>query len=390
MRAETKIVTAGRHPELNDGAVNPPVVRTSTVISRTMAEWEMRNKPGFKGASYGRLGTATAQSFEEAIAALEGGDRSLVFPSGLAANIGAIMPFVKAGDHILLPDTIYGPVRRFADNRLTRLGIAIGYYDPLDASSVRRLTQSNTRLVYLEAPGSLTFEMQDVPALTREAHAGGAVVVMDNTWATPLYFRPLDHGVDVSIQSATKYIVGHSDVMIGVVTTTAAVTEVVRASRQDFGQISSPDDVYLAQRGLRTMHVRLKQHWAAGLILAEWLAAQPEVMEVFHPALPTDPGHALWKRDFAGASGLFGFAFKPIPAASAEVFVDSLSLFGIGASWGGYESLIMPIHLERQRTVMHKRLTGPAFRIHAGLENTDDLLEDLAKGFEALRTARRG
>ncbi len=385
MRPETRVIHAGRHPEEHDGAVNPPVVRTSTVLSSTMGEWERRTAPGHKGLTYGRHGTSTTRSLEEAVAELEGGFRSMVYPSGLAANVGAILPFVGTGDHILLPDTVYDPVRRFATNALSRLGITASFYDPLDHVALTAAMRDTTRVVYVESPGSLTFEVQDIPAIAAIAHARGAKVVMDNTWATPLYFQPFAHGVDVSVQAATKYIVGHSDVMLGVVTTNEECWKQVKTCQLDFGQTASPDDLYLAQRGLRTMHVRLRQHWEAGIALARFIARQPEVERVMHPALPEDPSHELWQRDFLGASGLFGMLLRPMPEAAVAAFVDNMALFNLGASWGGYETLLKPMAPGTVRTATRWTHEGPAFRVHAGLENLDDLLEDLETGFKAMR-----
>lgn len=387
MKPDTMLVHAGRDPGRFDGAVNIPVVRTSTVISSSLEEWNTRGTAGQSAMSYGRLGTSTTHYFEKAIAAIEGGAGTCVLPSGLSANIWGMLPFLEAGDHVLIPDNIYGPVRRFCNNRLGRMGIDFTYYDPLLGGAIRSVLRPNTKVVYVEGPGSLTFEMPDIPALAEEAHKIGAKVVMDNTWATPLYYRAFEHGVDVSVQSATKYIVGHSDVLLGTVTTTEELLPIVRACRQDFGQITSPDDVYLAQRGLRTLSVRLKQHWQTGLQLAEWLAAQPEVMRVLHPAMPSDPGYAIWKRDYLGASGLFTFLLKPISKAKQAAFIEGLAYFGIGASWGGFESLIMPIHPETGRTATHWDTNCTGFRIHAGLEAVDDLIGDLDAGFGAMRLA---
>jgi cystathionine beta-lyase len=387
MRKETSIVTAGRHPERFGGAVNPPLIRTSTVVARTLDEWSRMTSPDFGGFVYGRHGTPTTQSLEEAIAVIEGGHSSFVYPSGLAANVGAILPFVNGGDHVLMTDTVYGPVRRFAENQLTRMNIETTFYDPKIGGAIRDVFRNNTRLVYVEAPGSLTMEMQDIPAIAEEAHKRGAKVVMDNTWATPLYFAPFEHGVDVSVQAATKYIVGHSDVMMGMVTTTEEAAGLVKECRHDFGQIASPDDVYLAQRGLRTMHVRLAQHARSALKLANWMAEQPEVECVRYPALPGDSGHAIWKRDFKGASGLFTVVLKPMTTEKLTALVDGMELFGIGASWGGYESLVMPVHPKKVRSVTDWTYEGPALRFHAGLENEDDLLEDVAAGFDKCRRA---
>jgi cystathionine beta-lyase len=270
---------------------------------------------------------------------------------------------------------------------LKRFGVETTFFQPLVDAGIVGLMRENTRAVFLESPGSLSFEMQDVPAIAAAAHARWATVLMDNTWATPLYFKPLAHGVDLSIQAATKYIVGHSDAMLGTVTATEAAAPRLRAAHYELGQTAGPDDVNLASRGLRTLAVRLARHWETGVKLAGWIARQPEVARVLHPALPSDPGHALWKRDFAGASGLFGVVLKPVDRKAYAALIDGLALFGIGASWGGYESLIMPMSPGDTRTATQWSDPGPCFRIHAGLENVDDLLADLDAGFRRLRAA---
>lgn len=390
MRDQTKVVHAGRHPEKFEGAVNPPVYHVSTVLSPNLADWEQKNKDyaaGRPGMYYGRHGTPTLDALEEAIAELEGGYRTVVFPSGLAACACAILAFVKAGDHILIADSAYGPTRRVGTRFLKRFGVTAEFYDPLIGAGIQTLLRPNTSVVVVEAPGSLTFEMQDIPAIAAAAHGCGAMVVMDNTWATPLYFKPFEHGVDVSVQAATKYIVGHSDAMLGTVTVTKEAWPKLRETHVDLGQTAGPDDVYLAQRGLRTMATRLKQHGESGLALAQWLARQPEVERVLHPALPADPGHAIWKRDFSGASGLFSVVLRPVSEAAFAAFIDGLELYGIGASWGGYESLVMPFDPCQVRSATRWPHAGPCFRIHAGLESPDDLLADMDAGFRRLRAA---
>ena len=390
MRDETRIVHAGRHPEAFSGAVNPPVYHVSTVLSPNLADWEQKKEDYAAerpGMYYGRHGTPTLEALEEAIATLEGGHRAVLFPSGLAACAGAILSYVKAGDHILVTDSAYGPTRRVALRFLTRFGVTTEFYDPLIGAGIHALLRPNTSVVVVEAPGSLTFEMQDIPAIAAAAHRGGSIVIMDNTWATPLYFKPFEHGVDVSVQAATKYIVGHSDAMVGTVSVTKEAWPKLRTTHVDLGQTAGPDDVYLAQRGLRTMATRLKQHWESGVMLADWVSHQPEVERVLHPALPADPGHAIWKRDFLGASGLFGVVLKSVSKAAFAAFIDGLELYGIGASWGGYESLVMPFDPREVRSATRWPSTGPCFRIHAGLESPADLLVDLEAGFGRMRAA---
>lgn len=384
---QTRVVHAGRHPEEFHGVVNPPVYHASTVLSPTLADWEQKDRDyaaDKPGVYYGRHGTPTLAALEEAIAELEGGYRAMIYPSGLAACACALISYVKAGDHVLISDSAYGPMRRVGWRLLSRFGVEVQFYDPLAGAGIEALMRSNTAAVVVEAPGSLTFEMQDIPAIAEVAHQRGAVVLMDNTWATPLYFKAFSHGVDVSIHAATKYIVGHSDAMVGVVTATKDAWPKLKETHVDLGQTAGPDDVYLAQRGLRSMATRLAQHWQSGLALAEWFSRRPEVEKVLHPAMPDDPGYAIWKRDFLGASGLFSVVLKPVERRAFAAFIDGLELYGIGASWGGYESLIMPFNPSPIRKVRRWPYAGPAFRIHAGLEHIDDLIADLEAGFARL------
>jgi cystathionine beta-lyase len=391
MRDETKAVHSGLHPERFQGTVNPPVFHASTILSRTVEEYQRKRNDWLReapGTYYGRFGTPTTESLQEAVAALEGGHRCVVYPSGLAACSGALLAFLAAGDHVLMSDSVYGPTRNLAKGILKRFGVATTFFDPLVGKGIEPLIRPETRVIYLESPGSLTFEVQDVPAIAEAARRRGITVIMDNTWGTPLYFKPFAHGVDVSVQAATKYIVGHSDAMLGTITCTKDAWTKLRSTTYELGQTAGPDDVYLAQRGLRTLAVRLKQHWQAGLALAEWISRQPEVERVLHPALPSDPGHALWKRDFLGASGLFGVVLKAgVTEKALAAMIDGLELYGIGASWGGFESLIVPFHPAESRTATRWPHKGPCFRIHAGLENVDDLIADLEAGFKRLRAA---
>lgn len=387
MKDNTQLVVAGRHPERFGGLVNTPICRASTILAGSMAEWdEMKRaraaqEPG--ATTYGRYGTATAHAFEEAMAALEGGHRSLVFPSGLAAIATALAALLRAGDHVLVTYSAYSPTRSFLERVLSRFGVEMQVYDPGCGAAIESLMRPNTRVVYVESPGSETLEIQDIPAIAAIAHAHGAFVVMDNTWATPLFFKPFEHGVDVSIHAATKYIVGHSDAMLGVVTCNEATWNQVRETTQDMGQTAGPDDIYLALRGLRTLGVRLQRHWESGLRVAQWLHQQPEVESVVHPALPSHPGHALWRRDFKGACGLFTVVLHASSEASVAAFIDALSHFGIGVSWGGYESLVIPFTPGRHHGTRwpHK---GRAVRMHVGLEDPEDLIADLQHGLTAL------
>ena len=384
--SQTLLVHGGRDPDRFAGMVNTPFHRGSTILSNTMGEWESRKLPDNPMASYGRFGTPTTRSFETLISNLEGGHRSMAFPSGLSACTHSLLAFLKQGDHVLVTDSVYGPTRSFVSKFLARMGIAATFFDPAAGGRIRELIQPNTRVVFLESPGSWTFEMQDVPAIAEQAHRAGAVVIMDNTWATPLFFRPLDYGVDVSIHAATKYIIGHSDALLGVATANADAWPALAAGGHDFGQTAGPDDLYLALRGLRTMHVRMNQHWDSGVRLAESLLQQPLVERVLHPALPQDPGHALWRRDFKGASGLFGVVLRTGDRRVITEIVDRLQLFGIGLSWGGFESLVLPSEPEIARSVRPCPWNGRMLRIHTGLESVDDLIEDMRQAMQ--RAAR--
>jgi len=385
LKDDTVIATAGRDPGNNFGVVNPPVYRASTILYPTVEALEGPRQ--LRGVYYGRAGVPTTFALEDAVAALEGAYGAVVTGSGKTAIAQALMAFVQAGDHLLMVDTAYAPTRQLCDRVLARFGVEVSYYDPLMGAGIERLIQDNTKVVYLESPGSLTFEVQDVPAIAAVAHARDVVVMIDNTWGTPLYFKPFEHGVDISIHAATKYIGGHSDLMLGVVTSTEAVHRQLRLGMQDLGAYASPDDCYQALKGLRTLSVRLERHHANALKLAQWLRERPEVERVLYPPLPDDPGHALWQRDFRGACGLFGMLLKPCPTHAWHAFVEGLELFGLGASWGGYESLVLPNHPERYRTATTWDPALPSIRLHAGLEDPEDLIADLEQGLERLRAA---
>jgi cystathionine beta-lyase len=384
-RTATKIVTAGRDPESYHGFVNPPVYHASTVLYPN-AEDFLAHRARYQ---YGRRGTPTTEALELALQELEGPQCAGVslLPSGLAAISAALLAIVRAGDHVLVTDSAYGPTRNFCGQILSRLGVTTTYYDPGIGGAIAELILPNTRAVYLESPGSLSFEMQDVPAIAKAAHAKGALVLMDNTWATPLYFRPLDYGVDLVIQAGTKYIGGHSDVMLGTVSANAATVAALKNTVRLTGLCEGPDDVYLGLRGLRTLGVRLDRHYESGLAVARWLEGRSEVLRMLHPALPSHPGHAIWKRDFTGASGLFSMVLKPVPKKAYHAFIDTLELFGIGASWGGYESLAIPFDCAPLRTATRWEPGGPTVRFHIGLEAVEDLLADLERGFAALAAA---
>lgn len=389
MKKDSKIVHAGRHPEQYHGAVNPPVYRVSTITFPSVEAMEAANRKPHEGVRYGRSGTPTTFALEEAVAELEGGWRSVATSSGLAAISGALMSFLKAGDHLLMVDSAYWPTRKFCDSVLRNCGVETTYYDPCIGGGIAELIRPNTRVVFTESPGSLTFEVQDIPAIAAAAHAAGAVVIMDNTWGTPLFFQPFDHGVDVSLQAATKYIVGHSDAMLGVITCNQDTWLKVKSTVSTFGYSAGSEECYLGLRGLRTLAVRLRQHQETALKVARWLEDQPDVVRVLHPALPSHPTHDLWKRDFTGACGLFGVIFKPAPEAALNAMLDGFSHFSLGYSWGGYESLVIPTTGHAVvRTASRWDPPGPSIRLHCGLEDPDDLIADLEAGIARMRAFR--
>jgi cystathionine beta-lyase len=388
MKRDTTITHAGRYPRANHGIVNPPVYHTSTVLYPTLDAIEVAGvKREYGKTYYGISGTPTQFSFEEAVAKLENAHRCRAVCSGLAAITVPLLAFLKSGDHMLMADNVYGPARRFALGVLKRNGVETTFYNPTIGAEIANQFRPNTRVLFMESPGSLTFEMQDVPALVAAAKPRGIVTMIDNTWASPIYFKPLDFGVDVSIQAVTKYIAGHSDLIMGTIATNAACADTLDDTFRDFGMHASPDDCFLAMRGLKTIHVRMPRHAETGIKLARWLQQQPEVECILHPALPEDPGHKLWKRDMTGACGLFGVVLKPTPRHALAAMMNGFSLFGMGASWGGFESLIIPAHFTRSVTPW--RHPGPTLRIHAGLEDPDDLQADLAAGFKRMRDAAK-
>lgn len=377
----TRLAHAGREPARQHGFVNTPIYRGSTVIFPTVAALEANDQ----AFTYGRLGTPTVRALEEAIAELEGGHRTLLTPSGLSAIATSLLAFLAADDELLIVDSVYRPARRFCDNVLKRLGVTIIYYDPRIGGDIARLITKKTKVVFTESPGSQTFEVQDIPAIAKAAQAAGAVVILDNTWATPLYFKPFAHGADVSVQAATKYIGGHADIMLGSITMNEKTLGTVAKTHEDLGLCVGPEDVYLGLRGLRSLGVRLARHQQSALEIARWLAERPEVARVIHPGLPSDPGHTIWKRDFTGASGLFSIVLKPVPHERLAAMLDGLSLFGMGYSWGGFESLILPFDPRAYRSATQWQAEGPALRLHIGLEDVDDLKADLDAGFARLR-----
>ena len=385
--AETRLVTAGRDTTAQKGFVNPPVVRGSTVLYSTADDLHA-HRGEFQ---YGRHGTPTTKALQQALIALEGPNCAGVgiAPSGVAAITTALLAILKSGDHLLVCDNAYRPTRLFCNGMLARYGVETTYFDPLIGSEIAGLFRSNTRAVIVEAPGSQSFEMPDIPAIANVAHQCGALVVDDNTWATPYFHRSLDQGVDISIQAATKYIGGHSDIMFGTVSANAKAWPMIADAIRQLGVCAGPDDVFLALRGLRTLAVRLEHHQRSGLDIANWLAARPEVRRVLHPAMSHDPGHAIWKRDFTGASGLFSIVLKEAPQRAVDALLDTVKLFGMGYSWGGFESLIIPFDCTSYRTATDWAPGGPALRLHIGLENVEDLKADLAAGFDAFNATLR-
>lgn len=387
MKKPTQIIHAGRDKQWAGYSVNVPVVRASTVVFDSFAE--MRHAVKHRGDQvpyYGRRGTQTHFAFSDAVCALEGGAGCALYPSGAAAISGALLAFLKTGDHLLMVDAAYEPTRAFCDKVLAPLGIQTTYYDPLIGAGISALIQPNTKVIYLESPCSLTMEVQDVPAICAIAKQHGIVTMLDNTWASPILCRPFEMGVDISIQAATKYICGHSDVMLGTASANAQHWPQLREHSYLLGYCASADDVYLAARGLRTLGVRLAQHQQNARQVLAWLAEQPDVEVILHPELPSHPGHAEFMRDFSGSNGLFSFVLKQADQAALERFVEGMQHFKMGFSWGGYESLIITnSNIQALRSATCWPYRGPLVRLHIGLEDPADLIADLAAAFARLR-----
>jgi cystathionine beta-lyase len=379
----TRLVIGGRKPAEQFGFVNTPIYRGSTVLYPTYDELKARRQKFV----YGTKGTPTTQALEEAWTDISGAAGTVLVPSGLAAIMVALQSCLKAGDHMLVTDSVYRPTRQYADGILKRFGVETTYYDPLVGAGIADLMRPNTTVVFTEAPGSQSFEMQDIPAIAEVAHARGAVVVVDNTWATPLYFPPHERGADIAIEAGTKYLGGHSDLLMGLVTANERCWPALKATADFMAVNAGPEDTFLALRGLRTMKLRLDEAGRQGMAMAEWLSQRPEVKTVLHPAFPSHPGHAIWKRDFKGASGLFSVILHPASEKQLAAFLDGLELFGMGYSWGGYESLVVPFDCAPYRTVTTWSPGGPALRFQIGLEDVADLQADLAAGFERMKAA---
>ncbi|MCW9032692.1 MAG: cystathionine beta-lyase [Rhodospirillales bacterium] len=387
MKKETQLIAAGRHPDSNYGIVNPPVYHASTVTFKTVADMERIGRDSLNNVYYGRYGTPTTFAFEEAVATLEGGDKCIAVPSGMAAIALSLLALLKSGDHLLMVDSAYFPTRKFCDGYLKNYGVETTYYDPMIGGGISELLRPETKVVFTESPGSITFEVQDIPAISAEAHKVGAKVLLDNTWSAGLLFQPFEHGVDVSIQAATKYLVGHSDAMLGTVTTTTELYEQLKWAAVGFGYSAAPDDCYLGLRGIRSLSPRMERHQKSAQQIAEWLEKRPEVETLLHPAFESCPGHEFWKRDFTGAAGLFAISLKNYSKDAVAAMLDDMEHFALGYSWGGFESLIIPSWPKTIRTATEWKGTGPLLRLQVGLENADDLIEDLDKGFKRLNAA---
>ncbi|AYV13572.1 cystathionine beta-lyase [Shewanella algae] len=389
MKKATKLVSLGRDKKWSKGVINPPVFRASTVVFDSVEQMRHATANRAKGEMfYGRRGTPTHFAFQAAIAELEGGVGTALYPSGSAAISGALLSFLKAGDHLLMVDSVYEPTRDLCDKLLKGLGIEISYYDPLIGAGIRELIRPNTKVLFLESPGSITMEVQDVPTLCRIAHEHQLVTMLDNTWASPINCRPFEMGVDISIQAATKYIVGHSDVMLGTATANEAHWDTLRENSYLMGQCTSADDIFLAARGLRTLGVRMAQHEKNALKVANFLAQRPEVDHLRHPAFASCPGHEFFQRDFSAANGLFSFVLKEGNRQAMTAFVEGMEHFKMGFSWGGFESLILAISgIEKLRTATQWDSSKPLVRLHIGLEDPDDLIADLERAFERYHAA---
>jgi cysteine-S-conjugate beta-lyase len=380
----TQVGHLGRAPRKFLGAVNTPVFRATTMLFPTVADLEASTRGEYAGISYGLYGLPTVTDLQTAIATLEGGHAALAVPSGLTATTLPFLALTRPGDHILVTDSVYGPTRRFCELHLKRLGVEVSYYEPLLGADIAREFRPNTRIVFAESPGSLTFDVQDVPAITKVAHDRDALVILDNSWSTPLHFRAFDFGVDVSVHAATKFIGGHSDVLLGIIVASEATFPALHRLWTDMGLAASSDDCYLGLRGLRTLAVRLAHQQASAIKVAQWLRTRPEVNEVIYPALPGSRGHELWKRDFTGATSLFGVVLNPVAKERIDAMLDGMRIFGMGWSWGGFESLIIPTYPQRARTVSTWKAGGPSLRLYIGLEDPDDLIADLADGLARL------
>jgi cystathionine beta-lyase len=388
LATDTFISHVAQNPEKHDGAVNIPVYRASTIVFPTLDDYEAAEKGTYGKPTYGRYGSEATLGLEEALARLEGADHAMLTASGVAAITVALLSFVKAGDHILMADTVYGPARRFCNEHLAKLGVETTFFDPLIGSEIRALMKPNTKIVYVESPGSLTFEMMDIPAIAAVAHEKGAIVMADNTWATQLFFKPFEHGIDVSIHSLSKYVSGHSDLIMGVITSRAELRRPLRKTHYNLGACINGDNAYLALRGLRTMSVRLRHHQESAMKVATWLESHPMVERVLYPALPSHEGHAIWKRDMTGACGLFTFLVGDYPRENLAAMLDNMRLTRMGYSWGAFESLLIPFNPHTIRTATQWKHKGINLRLHVGLEAVEDLMQDIDDGLKRLKNGQ--
>ena len=384
MKKETLLATLGSSPDDHHGVVNLPIYRASTILFPTYDAFMAADNGSWPTPIYGRYGTPSTMALEEALAEVDNAEKAIVTSSGLAAIVVVLLAYLRAGDHVLIPDNVYGSTRRFCDMELNRLGVAVEYYDPLIGASIDGIIKENTRMVFVETPGSLSFEMQDIPAIAKAAHAKGVLVVSDSTWGASLYFRAFEKGVDINIQSATKYISGHSDLVMGVITCNGEHYKRLAQTYKNLGMTPSGDNCFLALRGLRSLAVRLSRHYENAMKVATWLATRPEVHTVLYPALPGAPGHDIWKRDFLGASSLFGVVLHEGDDRKIAALCDGLELFGMGYSWGGYESLLVPVQIVKSRTATQWKYPGTLLRLHIGLEDVDDIIADLEAGLKRL------
>lgn len=387
MKKETLLATLGSSPEDHHGVVNLPIYKASTILFPTYDAFMAADNGTWPTPIYGRYGTPSTMALEEALAQVDGAEKAIVTSSGLAAIVVVLLAYLRAGDHVLITDSVYGSTRRFCEMELKRLGVTVEYYDPLVGADIGRLMKENTKMVFVESPGSLTFEVQDIPAISKVAHEKGAIVVADSTWGASLYFRAFEKGIDINIQSATKYISGHSDLVMGVITCSGEHYKRLSQTYKNLGMTPSGDNCFLALRGLRSLAVRLSRHYESAMKVATWLKDQPEVLEVIYPALPGSRGHDLWKRDFLGACSLFAIRLKTTNPRAVAAMLDSMEIFGMGYSWGGYESLITPIQLDKSRTATAWKDDGTLIRLHIGLEHVDDIIADLAAGLKRLHVA---
>lgn len=386
-RTDTFLAHTGGAPESYMGVVNLPPHRASTILFKNLADFEKADVGDWPLPTYARYGNPSTLAAEEAIAALDGADNAIVFSSGLAAIVNAILSFCSHGDHLLMVDTTYGCTRRWCDQQLGKLGIEVTYYDPAVGADIEKLMRKNTKLVWCESPGSLTFEMQDIPAIAAVAHQHDAIVVADCTWATPLYFKPYEKGVDIVMHSCTKYMSGHSDLVMGALSCKKQHYRALYTTYRNMGACASADNCYLMLRGLKTISVRMEKQIANALKVSKWLQSRPEVASVLNPMLEGDPGHTLWKRDMTGGASLFGVLLKPCSKTALATMIDGLQLFGLGYSWGGFESLMITFDAKRVRTATEWKHDGPNLRLHIGLEHPDDLIADLEAGFQRMKNA---